>query len=53
MTAAIKDCVKAWSQHFKPNECKKINLKVIKNSANFDTLLINNLLIKTLQFYAK
>ena len=32
MTAAINDFVKEWSQHFKPNECKNINLEVIKLS---------------------
>ena len=30
MTAAFNDFVKEWSQHFKPNECKNINLEAIK-----------------------
>ena len=30
MTAEINDFVEEWSQHFKPNECKNINVEIIK-----------------------
>ena len=30
MAAAIKKFIEEWSQYFKPNECKNINLEAIK-----------------------